>query len=52
MLAAAPELRAVAIFEEIQKRHPDLSDGARRTSIAATASRPRAATSTATRART
>ena len=31
MLTAAPELRAVAIFEEMQKRHPDLSDGARRT---------------------
>jgi len=31
MLTAAPELRAVAIFEEMQRRHPDLSDGTRRT---------------------
>jgi transposase InsO family protein len=31
MLTAAPELRAVAIFEEMQRRHPDLSDGVRRT---------------------
>ena len=31
MLKAAPELRAVAIFEEMQRRHPDLSAGARRT---------------------
>ena len=31
MLKAAPELRAVAIFEEMQRRHPDLSDGVRRT---------------------
>jgi hypothetical protein len=31
MLTAAPALRAVAIFEEIQRRHPDLSPGARRT---------------------
>ena len=31
MLQAAPGLRAVAIFEEMQRRHPDLSDGARRT---------------------
>jgi hypothetical protein len=31
MLTAAPELRVVAIFEEMQRRHPDLSDGARRT---------------------
>ena len=31
MLTAAPELRAVAIFEEMQQRHPDLSAGARRT---------------------
>src|ERR1700710_1792609 len=31
MLTAAPELRAVAIFEEMQRRHPDLSAGARRT---------------------
>ena len=27
MLTAAPELRAVAIFEEMQRRHPDLSAG-------------------------
>jgi transposase InsO family protein len=31
MLTAAPELRAVAIFEEMQRRHPDLAAGARRT---------------------
>jgi hypothetical protein len=31
MLTAAPGLRAVAIFEEMQRRHPDLPDGARRT---------------------
>jgi hypothetical protein len=31
MLTAAPELREVAIFEEMQRRHPDLSDGTRRT---------------------
>ena len=31
MLQAAPDLRAVAIFEEMQRRHPDLSAGARRT---------------------
>jgi hypothetical protein len=31
MLKAAPELRAVAIFEEMQRRHPGLSLGARRT---------------------
>jgi len=31
MLTAAPELRAVAIFDEMQRRHPDLSAGARRT---------------------
>ena len=31
MLAAAPELRAVANFEEMQRRHPDLPDGMRRT---------------------
>jgi len=31
MLMAAPGLRAVAIFEEMQRRHPDLSAGARRT---------------------
>ena len=27
MLKAAPELRAVAIFDEMQRRHPDLSAG-------------------------
>jgi hypothetical protein len=31
MLKAAPELRAVAIFEEMQRRHPDLPAGVRRT---------------------
>ena len=31
ILTAAPELRAVAIFEEMQRRHPDLPDGTRRT---------------------
>ena len=31
MLTAAPGLRAVAVFEEMQRRHPDLSAGARRT---------------------
>jgi len=31
MLQAAPELRAVAIFEEMQRRHADLSAGTRRT---------------------
>ena len=31
MLTAAPGLRAVAIFEEMQRRHPDLSAGVRRT---------------------
>ena len=31
MLKAAPGLRAVAIFEEMQRRHPGLSTGARRT---------------------
>jgi transposase InsO family protein len=31
MLKASPGLRAVAIFEEIQRRHPDLSAGVRRT---------------------
>src|ERR1700744_1199593 len=30
MLKAAPEVRAVAIFEEMQRRHPDLSAGVRR----------------------
>jgi len=31
MLAAAPGLRAVAVFDEMRRRHPDLSPGARRT---------------------
>ena len=31
MLMAAPGLRAIAIFDEMQRRHPDLPDGARRT---------------------
>ena len=31
MLTAAPDLRAVAIFDEMQRRHPDMSAGARRT---------------------
>ena len=31
MLIAAPELRAVAIFEEMRRRHRDLPDGTRRT---------------------
>ncbi len=31
MLKAAPGLRAVAIFEEMPRRHPDLSAGVRRT---------------------
>ena len=31
MLKAAPALRVVAIFEEMQRRHPTLSSGARRT---------------------
>ena len=31
MLKAAPGLRAVAIFDEMQRRHPHLSPGARRT---------------------
>ncbi len=31
MLTAAPGLRVVAIFEEMQRRHPDLPDGTRRT---------------------
>jgi hypothetical protein len=31
MLTATPELRAVAIFDEMQRRHPELSLGARRT---------------------
>lgn len=31
MLTAAPDLRAIAIFEEMRRRHPDLPDGTRRT---------------------
>ena len=31
MLMAAPGLRAVGIFEELQRRHPDLASGVRRT---------------------
>jgi hypothetical protein len=31
LLEAAPGLRAVAIFEEIRRRHPDLDPGIRRT---------------------
>ena len=31
MLVAAPGLRAVAVFQELQRRHPDLSPGIRRT---------------------
>jgi hypothetical protein len=31
LLTAAPGLRAVAIFEEMQRRHPDLDAGVRRT---------------------
>jgi len=31
MLKAAPDLRAVAIFDEMRRRHPNLSTGARRT---------------------
>src|SRR5271166_4580073 len=31
MLKAAPNLRPVTIFEELQRRHPDLGDGIRRT---------------------
>lgn len=31
MLEAAPGLRAVAVFEEIRRRHPDLDPGVRRT---------------------
>ena len=31
MLEAAPGLRAVAIFEEMRRRHPELPDGTRRT---------------------
>ena len=31
MLTAAPDLRAIAIFEEMKRRHVDLSEGIRRT---------------------
>ena len=31
LLKAAPDLRAVVIFEEMQRRHPQVSPGARRT---------------------
>ena len=31
MLKAAPGIRAVAVFEEMQRRHPDLPEGVRRT---------------------
>jgi hypothetical protein len=31
MLEAAPGLRAIAIFEEMQRRHPELPEGVRRT---------------------
>ena len=31
LLQASPGLRAVAVFEEIRRRHPDLPDGVRRT---------------------
>lgn len=31
MLQASPGLRAIGIFEEMQRRHPDLADGVRRT---------------------
>jgi hypothetical protein len=31
MLVAAPQLRAVAVFEELQRRHPALPEGVRRT---------------------
>ncbi len=31
MLEAAPELRPIAIFEEMQRRHPQVPDGVRRT---------------------
>ena len=40
MLKATPELRAVAIFEEMRRRHPHLSPGARRTLAAADAVAP------------
>jgi transposase InsO family protein len=31
MLVAAPGIRAVAVFEEMRRRHPELSEGVRRT---------------------
>jgi transposase InsO family protein len=31
MLQAAPELRAIGVFTEMRRRHPDLSEGVRRT---------------------
>ena len=31
LLKAAPGLRSIAIFEEMQRRHPELSPGVRRT---------------------
>src|SRR3546814_14850106 len=31
LLEAAPGLRAVTVFEEMQRRHPELPDGVRRT---------------------
>jgi hypothetical protein len=31
MLQAAPYLRAVAVFEELTRRHPELGAGVRRT---------------------
>ena len=31
MLAAAPDLRAVAVFDEMRRRHPELPEGVRRT---------------------
>ena len=31
MLEAAPELRAIAVFDEIRRRHPEISPGIRRT---------------------
>ncbi len=31
LLESAPGIRAVAVFEEMQRRHPELPDGVRRT---------------------
>lgn len=31
LLEATPELRAVSVFEEVQRRHPELAPGVRRT---------------------